>query len=89
MLSISFVPIYWQKIVFFEDHQVVLYLVNKPCSNGNIVRQFTILLEFDFIVVIEKDTTHQRVDHLSCLTHGEPPKGIDDALQIPIYLILR
>ena len=37
-------------------------------------------MEFDFTVVVQKDTTHQRADHLSCLTHGEPPIGVDDDL---------
>ena len=43
------------KFVFFEDHQALLYLVNKPCSTGRIVRWFLIFLEFDFIVVVKKE----------------------------------
>ena len=69
------------KFVFFVDHQALLYLVNKPCSTGRIVRWFLILLEFDFTIVVKKGTTHQRDDHLSCLTHGEPPVGVDDDLR--------
>ena len=55
------------KFVFFVDHQALLYLVNKPCSTGRIVRWFIILLEFDFTVVVKKGTMHQRANHLSCL----------------------
>ena len=36
------------KFIFFVDHQALLYLVNKPCAIGRIVRWFVILLEFDF-----------------------------------------
>ena len=68
------------KFVFFTDHQALLYLVNKPCNTGRIVRWFIILLEFDFTVVVKKGTTHQRADHLSRLTSGEEPKGIEDDL---------
>ncbi|MCO5558107.1 hypothetical protein L7F22_011684 [Adiantum nelumboides] len=68
------------KFVFFVDHQALLYLVNKPCSTGRIVRWFIILLEFDFMVVVKKGITHQRADHLSRLMHGEAPTGIDDDL---------
>ena len=68
------------KFVFFTDHQALLYLVNKPCNTGRIVRWFIILLEFDFTVVVKKGTTHQRDDHLSHLTSGEAPKGIEDDL---------
>lgn len=39
------------KLVFFTNHQALLYLVNKPCNTGRIVRWFIILLEFDFTVV--------------------------------------
>ena len=46
------------KFVFFIDHQALLYLVNKPCNTGHIVRWFFILLEFDFTVVVKKGITH-------------------------------
>ena len=68
------------KFVFFTDHQALLYLVNKPCNTGHIVRWFLILLEFDFTVIAKKGITHQRADHLSILTNGEEPKGINDDL---------
>ena len=68
------------QFVFFTDHQALLYLVNKPCNMGQIVRWFIILLEFDFIVVVKKGTTHQRANHLLRLTSGEAPKGIEDDL---------
>ena len=66
--------------LFFMDHQDLLYLVNKPCNTGRIVRWFIILLEFDFTVVVKKGKTHQRADHLSRLTNGEEPIGVDDDL---------
>ena len=57
-----------------------MYLVNKPCNTGRIVRWFLILLEFDFIVVVKKGVTHQRADHLSRLIMGETQQGIPDDL---------
>ena len=66
------------KFVFFVDHQALVYPINKHCSTGRIARWFLILLEFDFIVVVKKGSPHQRADHLSRLTHGEPPFGVDD-----------
>ena len=68
------------KFVFFTDHQALLYLVNKPCNTGRIVRWFIILLEFFFTVVVKKGKNHQRADHLSCLTHGEKPMGVENDL---------
>ena len=68
------------KFVFFTDHQALLYLVNKPCNTGRIVRWFLILLEFDFTVVVKKGITHQRADHLSRLINQEAPVGVPDDL---------
>ena len=68
------------KFTFFVDHQALLYLVNKPCNIGRIIRWFIILLEFDFTVVVKKGTTHMRADHLSRLVHGEKPTGVEDDL---------
>ena len=66
------------KFIFFVDHQALLYLVNKPCATGRIVRWFIILLEFDFKVAVRKGLTHQRADHLSRITSGEAPTGVED-----------
>ncbi|RXY75167.1 hypothetical protein DD581_32885 [Klebsiella pneumoniae] len=68
------------KFVFFVDHQALLYLDNKPCSTGRIMRWFIILLEFDFTMVVKKGTTHQRADHLSRIISGESSKGVEDDL---------
>ena len=77
------------KFVFFTDPQEFLYLVNKPCNIGCIVRWFLILLEFDFIVVVKKGITHQRADHLSRLLHGEGLDGILDDLLDAYFLTSR
>ena len=68
------------KLVFFIDHQALLYLVNKPCNTGRIVRWFLILLEFDFTVVVKQGKTHLRADQLSRMVDEEKPIGIDDNL---------
>ena len=66
--------------VFYVDHQALLYLVNKPCNTGRIVRWFIILLEFDFTVCVRPGKSHMRVDHLSRITNDESPIGIEDDL---------
>ncbi|MCO5577322.1 hypothetical protein L7F22_031150 [Adiantum nelumboides] len=68
------------RFIFFVDHQVLLYLVNKPCATGRIVRWFVILLEFDFEVAVKKGSMHQRADHLSRITSGEAAVGVNDDL---------
>ena len=66
--------------VFYVDHQALFYLVNKPCNTGRIVRWFIILLEFDFTVCVRPRKSNMRADHLSCITNGESPTGIEDDL---------
>ena len=73
------------KFVFFTDHQALLYLVNKPCNTGRIVRWFLILLEFNFTIVVKKGITHMRADHLSRLTTCEDPTRVLDDLH-DVYL---
>ena len=68
------------KLIFFVDHQALLYLVNKPCATSRIVRWFVILLEFEFEVAVKKGTMHQRADHLSRITLGEAATRINDDL---------
>ena len=76
------------KFVFFTNHQAFLYLVNKPCNTGHIVKWFLILLEVDFTVVVKKGITHQRENHLSRLLHKEAPNGIlDDVLDTYLFNI--
>ena len=61
------------KFVFFTDHQALLYLVNKPCNTGRIVRWFLILLKFDFTIVVKQEKTHLQADHLSWMDHDKNP----------------
>ena len=76
------------KFIFFVDHQALMYLVNKPCATGRIVRWFIILLEFDFEVAVRKGLTHQRADHLSRITSSEAPIGVeDDMLDSTLFLV--
>ena len=74
------------KFIFFVDHQALLYLVNKPCATGRIVKWFVILLKFDFEVAVKKGSMHQRADHLSQITSGEAPTKINDDLPDAILL---
>ena len=68
------------KFIFFKDHQALLYLVNKPCNIGRIVRWFLILLEFDFTLVVKQGKTHLRANHLRKMVHVKKPNRIDKDL---------
>lgn len=76
------------KFMPFFDHQVLFYLVNKPCPINQIVRWFAILFEFYFMIAMEKGITHQHDSHLSRITFGEYPKRVDgDILDATLFKI--
>ena len=68
------------RFIFFVDHHALMYFVNNPCATGRIVRWFVILLEFDFTIAVKPGRSHQRADHLSRITNGEAPTGVEDDL---------
>ena len=39
-----------------------------------------ILLEFDFTIAVKLGRSHERADHLSCITNREAHTGVDDDL---------
>ena len=66
--------------MFFIDYQALLYLVNKSHLTGRITRWMPILLEFNFRVVVRKDTIHVLANHMSRIPNGEAATRVDDNL---------
>jgi hypothetical protein len=64
------------KYVFYVDHMVLVYLVNKPQVLGRITRWLLLLLEYEFIIVYKPSRTHVVVDVLSILPDGSKPLGV-------------
>jgi hypothetical protein len=71
--------------IFFVDHQVLLYLVNKPIVIGQIARWLLLLQEFDFKVIFKLGQVHFLPDQLSKINHGELAVGVGRLItQCPI-----
>ncbi len=64
------------KFVFYVDHMVLVYLVNKPQVLGRITRWLLLLLEYEFIIIYKPSRTHVVVDDLSILPDGSKPLGV-------------
>jgi hypothetical protein len=64
------------KLVFYVNHMVLIYLVNKPHVSGLITRWLLLFLEYDFIVVFKPSKTHVLVDVLSILHDTIEPSGV-------------
>ena len=66
------------KFIFFVDHHALLYLINKPCATSQIIGLFVILLGFDSTIHVKLGWSHQQANHLSRITSGESPIGVDN-----------
>jgi hypothetical protein len=64
------------KFVFYVDHMVLVYLVNKPQVSRRLTRWWLLFLEYDFIVVYKPSRTHVIVDALSWLPDITKPTSV-------------
>ncbi len=58
--------------VFYVDHMVLVYLLNKLQVSGCIVRWLLLFLDYEFIVVHKPKHTHVMVDTLYRLKNSCP-----------------
>ena len=66
------------KVIFFVDHMVLRYLVNKPDLSGWLARWILLLTEFDYSVQFKPGKMHLQADHLSRLSEEMGTEEIDD-----------
>ena len=67
-------------VVFFVNHMVIKYLVNKAELSGRLVRWVFLLEEFDYTVEYKPDRIHLQADHLSRLLEQIGKSPVDDRL---------
>ena len=63
-------------VVFYVNHQALLYLVNRPVVSGRIANWMLLLQEYDFEVVYKPGRSHLMAEHLSIIESGEDPSGV-------------
>lgn len=64
------------KVLFYVNHQALLYLVNKAVLSGRICIWFLLLKDFDSSIVTRPVRSHVAAYHLSRLRNGEGPEGV-------------
>jgi hypothetical protein len=62
-------------LIFFVDHQALLYLVNKLTIIGWIARWLLLLLKFDFKVIYKPSQVHFLPNHLTRSIMGTSQRG--------------
>jgi hypothetical protein len=67
-------------VVFFVDHMVIKYLVNKAELSGRLARWILLLEEFDYTVEYKPGRMHLQADHLSRLSDKLRENPVDDRL---------
>jgi hypothetical protein len=66
------------RFVFYVDHMVLMYLVNKPQVFGKIVRWLFLFLEYDFKIVYKPNISHLMAYALSRLPNQAKLVGVHD-----------
>ena len=67
-------------VVFFVDHMVIKYLVNKAELSGRLARWVLLLEEFDYTVEYKSGRMHLQADHLSRLSDKLGENLVDDTV---------
>jgi hypothetical protein len=62
--------------VFYVNHTVLVYLVNKPQVSGRIVKWLLLFLKYDFIAMYKLGRTHVVEDVLSRLLDSTEPTSV-------------
>jgi hypothetical protein len=62
--------------MFYVDHNVLIYLANKPQVLGKIKRWLLLFLEYDFIIAYKLGKTHVVADVLFRLPDTIEPTGV-------------
>jgi hypothetical protein len=68
------------KFVFYVDHMIMVYLVNKPHVLRRITKWLLLFLEYEFTIVYKPSRTHVVVDVLSRLPNSSKPLGVPNQI---------
>jgi hypothetical protein len=66
------------KFVFYVDHMVLVYLVNKPHVSGRLTRWLLFLFEHDFTVMYKPNIIHVIANALSRLPNSTESTSVPD-----------
>ncbi len=66
------------RFVFYVDHMVFMYLVNKPQVVGRIVRRLLLFLDYDFKIVYKPNSSHLMACALNKLPNQVELVGVPD-----------
>jgi hypothetical protein len=66
------------QVVFFVDHNAIIYLVNKPELSGRLVHWMLLLTKFDYTVQYKPRKKHLQADHLFRISTELSSIDIDD-----------
>lgn len=74
--------------LFFVDHQVLMYLVNKPIMGRRISWWLMLFQEFSFKIIVKPGKAHIIPDQLSRIANGEKATGVpDDFSNTTLFII--
>jgi hypothetical protein len=76
------------KFVFYVDHMVLVYLVNKPHVSRRITKWLQLFLEYEFIVVYKLGHTHVVVNALFRLSNNTKlTRVLDKTIHVSLFML--
>ena len=61
-----------------SDHYAIIFLMNKPITNGRVTQWILLLQEFNITIIDRPGKENLVVDFLSCIQHEDGTKPDDD-----------
>ena len=65
------------------NHSAIIFLMNKPITNGRVTQWLLLLQEFNIIIIDRRGKENLVADFLSCIQHEDSTKPVDDTFQMP------
>jgi hypothetical protein len=66
------------KFIFYVNHMMLLYFVQKPQLLGRLMKCLLIFLEYDFSLIYKLERSHSMVDALSRMFDFTKQSGISN-----------
>ena len=70
------------------DHSAIIFLMNKPITNGRVTRWLLLLQEFNITIIDRPGKENLVADFLSRIQYDDGAKHVDDAFPDEIFVVV-
>ena len=66
------------EVFVHTDHSAIIFLMNRPITNGRLTRWILLLQEFNITIIDRPGKENLVADFLSCIQHEDGTKPVDE-----------